>query len=194
MADNVFRVTTIAQMYGQQCQNVLHFSGPSSDPNQLQALALDVIANWINLVKQRVSGDLVWNQVQVRLLSSQFATHNETISIGGTAGTSNQLWGVHAFILRIRAATIGRSSRGRVYIPGVLPGQMQAGFWQASTVQAWFNITNAVMEAYGPGGTSPFRLGIAPKVNSTANFKEAVSLQLGPLPGVQRRRQVGIGI
>lgn len=194
MATNVFRVTTTGIMYGQQCQNVLHFRGPSSDPAQMSALADDVQTNWITNLRPRISGDLTWNSIQVRLLESQFATFTKTISIQGNAGTSNQLWTVQSFIIRLRSAVIGRHGHGRVYIAGVLPGQMQLGFWQSSTVTLWAGTLASILAAYGPSGSSTFRLGIGPKTNTTANFLDVVNLQLGPIPGTQKRRNSGVGI
>jgi len=187
-------VTTTAIQYGQQYQNVFHFSGPSSDPQQMSALADEVDANWLNVIKSLVSDDLKWVNINVRLLESQFATFNKVVSINGVAGSSNQNFPQVAFIIRLRAATSGRHSRGRVYIGGVLSGTLQAGFWRSDLVTSWTNRLADVVALWGPAGTSSFRLGIAPKVNSTANWLQMVQMQLAPTAGTQRRRNIGVGV
>lgn len=194
MAENVFRVTTIALAYGQQCQNVFHFSGPSSDPAQRSALADEVQANWLSHIKPLISADVVWQAIQVRLLDSQFSTFTKTISVAGTASASNQNFPQVCWKIWLRAATIGRHTRGRVYLPGVASGTLVAGFWRSDLVNSWELRLATVMESFGPGGSSVFRLGIAPKTNSTANWLEVVQLQLAPTSGTQRRRNIGVGI
>jgi hypothetical protein len=194
MADNVFRVTLTGIMYGQQCQNVIHFSGPSSDPGQMSALADEFQAGWITRFRNLISGDVTWVSIQVRLLESQFATFTKTISVTGNTGTSNQFYSFACYCLRLRAATIGKRSRGRVYFPGVQSGVTTLGFWTSTIVENWNVQIANVMAIFGPGGSSTFRLGIGPKTGTTANFKEVVQMQLAPTPTVQRRRNIGIGV
>lgn len=194
MADNVFRLTSTMAVYGQQNQNVFHFSGPSSDPAQMSALADDFEVNWIQIFKTLISDDVRWVATQVRLLDSQFATFTKTISIGGIAGSSQQNFPQVAFKIWLRAATIGRKGRGRVYLPGVLGGTLSQGFWRSDLVTRFEAACSSVMDAYGLGGSSTFRLGVAPKVQSTANWQQVVQLQLAPTSGTQRRRNIGVGI
>lgn len=193
MADNVFRVTVTAVLYGQQCQNVIHLSGPSSDPGQMSVLATEIRDVWVEKVRGVITQDVKFVNINVRLLGSQFAPFDKTINVNGAGSASNQQIPFACYVIRLRSALIGRKGHGRVYIPGVLNGVTDFGLLNQSTLNFWSPRLADIMAAFGPGGTSTFRLGVGPKVNTTANFKEVINLQMAPTLGSQRRRNIGIG-
>lgn len=192
--DNCFRVTLNYSIFGSTMQNVIHFSGPSSDPAQREALAQAVIDNWIENVRFRQTRNVRYNLVQVRLLESQFDTHNRTVAIDGLAtdNTADPL--VTAVILRLKTSLIGRQNRGRLYIGGHESPVTSNGNIEPTVLNNWNIRLATIMGVFGPNGTSQFRIGLAPKQNSAANFKALTNIEVAPTIGVQRRRNKGVGI
>lgn len=194
MADNVFRVTTIATMYGQQIQNVLHFSGPSSDPLEMSNLANEVVTGWINKVRERQISQHHYSLVRVKLLESQFPTFEKVVDIGGARVGGDGFLTFVANIIRIRTAIAGKHGRGRVYIGGMENAVTNQGFLRQDHLDNWEGNLNGIRAAFLPGGTSTFRLGVTRKVAPVANFIEATSISMAPVCAVQRRRNIGVGI
>lgn len=188
-----FRITTVATMYGQECQNVFHFKGPSSDPAELSNIATEVATGWLGFIRQRQTAAVQYTAVKVRMLESQFPTFVKTVSIVGANGFDDELSTVQSFILRLRSAEIGRRGRGRLYIPGVMKGWTKNGLVIASIIQLWDqNIAN-MLGFYGPNGSTNYRLTICPS-HGAVQTRDVTSMQVAPKLGTQRRRNIGIGI
>jgi len=190
---NIFRVTTIGAMYGQQVQNVVHFTGPSSDPNELSALADHIAANWLLTIKTGQTSALVYNSIKVRLLESQFPTFVKTVNIPGAFGFDDEVSTVLSFILRLRSSEIGKRGRGRLYLAGVLKGWTTLGLVDSDILVAWNNRIATLMGVYGPSGSSTYRLSIVPS-KAPFTVRSVTSMQIAPTLGVQRRRNIGIGV
>lgn len=193
MPDNIFRVTTIAGMYGQQLQNVFHLLGPSTDPLELSTIADHVAANWIAQIRTKQTSAVVYTQIKVRLLESQFPPFVKTVNIAGSNGFDNELSTVQAWILRLRSSEIGKRGRGRLYIPGVMKGWTQNGLVISSQIVAWDATIANLMGVYGPSGSSVYRLTIVPS-KAPFSTREVTSMQIAPTLGTQRRRNIGVGV
>jgi hypothetical protein len=180
-------------MYNQQCQNVLHFLGPTSDPAQMSALADDLAVNWIGVVRARMSSAVRYVAITVRLLESQFPPFTKTLSVFGSQQFDNELDTFKAFVLRLRSAEIGKRGRGRIYVPGVMKGWTTEGIVDDDVQVAWNNNIATLMATYGPGGSSPFRLTICPS-KPPFSTREVTSMQVAPTLGIQRRRNIGVGV
>ena len=189
----IYRVVLDHTMYNQQLQNVLHFTHASSDPQTMELLADDVVVNWIGHIRVNMSACIQWNRIRVQMLESQFATFEKIINIKGVFGDDFELNSFACFILRLRTATIGRNGRGRQYLSGVLKGWTDKGFVISDVINAWNVQLEGIMEAYGANGTSDFDLVVC---NKTAPFsaKTVTNIQLAPTLGVQRRRNIGVGV
>lgn len=193
MPDNIFRVTTIASMYGQQIQNVFHLTGPSDDPAETQAVAEHVAANWIPNIRTGQTSALVYNGIKVRLLESQFPPFVKTINLAGGFGFDDEVSTVLCFIMRLRTPFIGRHGRGRLYLGGVLKGWTKNGLVTDAIINAWNARFATLLGIYGPGGSSVYDLVLCPPKPPFAR-REVTSIQLAPTLGTQRRRNIGIGV
>jgi hypothetical protein len=193
MPDTIFRVTLVQSMYGQQIQNVFHLRGASSDPLELSAIAEDVNTFWVNVVSAEQTASLVYNGIRVRMLESQFPTFTKTINRPGAFGTDDQMLTFSAFILRLRAAEIGRRGRGRLYIAGLLKGWYVNGVVTAATITRWQLVINQLMGSYGPTGNRPYKLCIVPS-KPPVEHRDVTTMSIAPTLGVQRRRNIGVGI
>lgn len=188
-----YRVTIVQQMYGQQFQNVLHFTGPVSDPLQMSALADEIAAQWVTQVRFLHTSALTYNAIKVRWLESQFPPFTKVINIAGANGFDNELFPQVAYVVRLRTDFVGRKGRGRFYVGGVMKGHVVNGFITSDQNTA-INVRLAnLMAVFGPTGSSTFDLHIS---NSKApfDFKQVTSMSLAPTTGTQRRRNIGIGV
>jgi hypothetical protein len=194
MADNVFRVTLVYTCFGQQMNNVLHFSGPSSDPAQMEALATEVAGDWIDQCHFKQTRNVKYIGVFVRLLESQFPTFQKIVNIDGVATASGNDMTFHAFIIRLYGNIVGRHGRGRVYIGGIKNDATFNGFITQTYFDQWQISRGVWLNKWGPNGTSTFRLGITRKQNPTANFVPVIDIKVASTLGVQRRRNLLVGI
>jgi len=190
---NIFRVTLSQLLYSQTCQNVLHFTGPSSDPAQMSALADDVQGGWIQQVRPGQVGPVKYTDIAVTLLESQFPTFHKTVNIDSTGGTTGELSTVLSLVFRLRGAIRGPHARGRVYIPGVHQNVQNAGVITPENIIGWQNRFANILALYGPGGSSTFRLVICPS-KPPFNTVDVATMDIAPTLGTQRRRGVGRGI
>lgn len=194
MADNVFEVTAFQQYQGQTLLNVVHFSGPSSDPAQMSQLATEFSDTWVTHVRSQQVQDLKYVAVKVQLLESQFAAFTLPLSVNGNSGGNNNDKTTYCHIIRKRSALIGKHGQGRAYIGGIANNADQLSFLDQGRITAWTTRLASIMAVFGPGGSSTFRIGITRKVQPAANFLELVTMQIAPQYGLQRRRMVGRGI
>ena len=193
-ADNVFRVTLDQSKWGQTIQNVIHFSGPSSDPLQRSALADEVETSWVNQVKLMQTDALHYFGIRVRLLESQFDTFTKPISINGTNSSESFQETFIAHTLRLRTGLLGRKNSGRVYIGGIKHDTHFQGVIGAPVTTNWQNKIDAIMAVFGPSGSSTFRLGVTSKTAPGPDFHTVARIELSTVVGIQRRRNWGVGI
>lgn len=190
---NVYRVTLTQSLWGETMQNVLHFTHASSDPNTMIDLVTDLKATWIPQVKWIQQDQLRYVNARVQLLESQFAAYSEALNISGSAGGSNDYKTYNAHILQLRTALLGRRGRGRQYIGGVALNLTDKGIIKSDIITTWNNHIANLAAAYLSGGTSNFRLVVNPHTNTDAH-QDVTSITLNPIEGIQRRRNIGVGI
>lgn len=175
----IYRVTDNQIMYGSTVQNVLHFKHGSSDPATMQTLANEYRDIWIQRVRSVQSSAITHTTVNVRMLESQFAPFNLTVNLPGTNSFSDEYKLCVAHIIRLRAATLGRHGRGRVYIAGIAFNLTTNGLLKSSIVTTWNTQLALILGAFGPGGSSAFRLCITPRGNPQGSI-DVTNLQMAP--------------
>lgn len=190
---NIFRVTITQLLFSQTCQNVLHFTGPSSDPLQMSALADEVQGTWITQVRTTQAGDVAYVDIGVKLLESQFPTFHKTINLQGIAGSQSHDVPFLASVWRLRGNIPGPHGRGRVYICGMTEGVSEKGLILSATLIEWKNRQSNILAVFGPNGSSSFRLVICPS-KPPFNPVPVATMDIAPTWGSQKRRNIGIGI
>jgi hypothetical protein len=159
----------------------------------MQALVADVKAGWIVEMKWGQSNALKYVFAKVEMLESQFPPYTETLAILGTAGSSGDYKSYNASVIRILTNQKGRKGRGRQYIGGMASNLTDFGVFKSAIASTWATHLANCVALYGPGGSSAFRLGVHGRLAS-APFYDMVNLVLNPVEGLQRRRNIGVGI
>jgi hypothetical protein len=74
-----------------------------------------------------------------------------------------------------------------------LKGWTTLGLVDSDILVAWNNRIATLMGVYGPSGSSTYRLSIVPS-KAPFTVRSVTSMQIAPTLGVQRRRNIGIGV
>lgn len=197
----LFRVVITGVMFGAINQNVLHFTKAGGNwPTDGTALCADIRDNWLggtNGVRQGLITLQRWTLIQ--------AYNRDTIGdvpvglsinvTGAKVGNGSQSFGFSSVLLRLRAAGGGKHGRGRVYLPGVDPSTFNSGVMSQTEIDAWTpRLAQLTARYLGSSPASGFRLVVAPKSGTSPTTQDVVRIELATVPGVQRRRNLGVGV
>lgn len=191
MAD-IARVTISGIDYGQLTQNVLHFEwlGISWDPT---AIAAEISANWMPNILWFSKSNFLYNSILVQHATQPTQqTVNLPIAVNGNVVNDTRMPPFVAVVLKIQTLQGGRSGRGRIFIAGCGGDSLTNGVHTASFISTRQPKIDALKTRYGLSGTSQLRLGLFNR--TTSAFNGMSNLTLRAVPGVQRRRNVGIGV
>jgi hypothetical protein len=190
----IFRVTDNQIMWSQTVQNVLHFRAETGGPITRQDLSNHFEAHWIGNIKGMQTASITHVKISVRELDDPAPPFERTINLPGTqGGIDHGLLTVTAEVLRLRSSFTGPHSRGRIYVAGCPNGSYFDGIMTGTRLGLWAPKLADIASFYLPGATSPYRLVISPRT-TPASHLDVSSLVMATLVGVQKRRQIGVGI
>jgi hypothetical protein len=188
----IARVTISGSDYGQLTQNVLHFEwlGVSWDPT---AIAAEIVAGWMPNILWFSKSNFRYNSILVQHATQPtLQTVNLPIVVDGNVVNDPRMPPFVACVLKISTLQGGRTGRGRIFLAGVGADSLTSGVFTASFISTRQPKIDALKARYGLSGSSQLRLGL---FNRTTNaFNGMSNLVLRPTPGVQRRRNIGIGV
>lgn len=186
-----FEVLISGTMYGQLFQNKLCVD--SGDVGQSpQEVALNMEAFWVNVIKQPLPNNVVFRTIFVQNLENNIENHTRILSdIHGSQLGDDQLFTFVSWKLLFKTGVAGKKFRGRSYIPGVLKGFHTNGMLNAAGVQQWAQVLQDINNQF-TSGQGVLRLCI--RGDSVEHFTPVISIQLSNVPGVQRRRNIGVGL
>lgn len=190
------RVTFTGTVWGTvTCQNVVHFDNPDGLLTNAQ-IAAELRDNWCVLLCAGMMNTAGFRNITVATVGSAVSPYNLPVVVNGidavdpTTGTMavNQKF-------RIHTPTAGRKGRGRIYLWGYRANLVSQGIVNATGITNMTIRLNAIQARYvGIGHTGPIALGVMPRGGASADFIFADFLVLSLVPGVQRRRSVGVGL
>jgi hypothetical protein len=192
----IIRITISGIYYQQRCQNVLHFRQADYVDSLLDPFLIDIRDVWVEqqrflqnigyqyttIVGQKVSppADLA------HLLD--ISTKTGTNTGAGAVSTISLLW-------TFRTADPTHRGRGRMYLGGVHGQTPLNGLVHPTIVSSMGTVATAWMNRYGPSGTSAFDLVVGPHGNHPdSDYREVTSVVARSYFGVQRRRNIGVGV
>lgn len=179
---NIFRVTiNWADLGGATGKNVMHFSGPSKDSQDVaDALTANTQTNQFQGMSTTAAA------LTATILPLDGVTPGADYSLGTSwqGQTASDYMTAPAVIIKHVTAVRGRSGRGRIYLPFVAETQQNAGRITPGSVTnmtgAWVAFANA-MEADG------IALGVASYTESI--WRQSINIACESALGTQRRRQ-----
>lgn len=189
---NIARVTISGLRYNQVTQNVLHFDH-QTEVWDAQSIAVEIANNWIPQAIKFSGTQFSYRSILVQCVNDPTKpTFTLAINIAGTQFDDQRCQGYVASVIKLASGTGGRHGRGRIFFAGPASDAFQFGFHQATFSGQAAGFLNTLMARYGPGGSSNLRLGILNR--STKTLTPVTGMTLRPIPGVQRRRNIGIGV
>lgn len=190
----VYRVISRGLFYNQVCENVLHFARDDGIPED--QVAEIIRTSWWPTLRSMQNEHFAWSQVLVQNLDIQGAPMTQFIfpAQNGTLlgkGSHPSL----AILFSTRAACAGRHCHGRIYIPGVheegvLNGAVEPGYQSLIT-----QFAGLMVQRFAHGGSDNRGLELV-IVNrkQVSNFKSVVQIVPRFTFGIQRRRNIGVGL
>ena len=192
-------VTLIQTMKGQSVQNVIHFINPDGALS-LQTIADFMTTDWIPALKPIQNTAVVYRQIQVRDLDNPAtATFLLNTAIPGTAVGFDARLPPLCIVIQKKTNRAGRKGRGRLYISGFDEGSLDTtGTWSAGHLTGVMaTAVNNLRERFFLGGAQQTGLALAIMGRGPDNGIEltpVTNLIVRPVPGLQRRRSIGVGI
>lgn len=190
-----FRVTIIGTYYGQTFNNVLNMDNTGTVMNAAQ-VADDVLAFFVLVVKAWQSNLVTYTGIRVQPMEAgNPASAFKPITIVGAKGNLVVENPFVAGVLKIGTAFGGKKGRGRIYLPGLTIHGIAGGlFTTAGLAIVNDNIVLPLFGSYnGPTGVGNLKLGVMGRAVDSP-FHVMTNLQIRSVLGIQRRRQVGVGI
>lgn len=191
----IFRVTLTGVRWGKlTMQNCLHFEDVSSLMTDEQ-VATELATNWCVMWAVRQSNNFGWRNISVFRPGTSATPSNFPIVVNGTDGVDN-LGGTCVTNLKIRILTAfaGKRGRGRFYLPAVRDQYIELGEYNATAITNITPTITSVTNRYkSVGGTGPLQLGVRGRGDND-EFHPMLNLTMSTVPGIQRRRNIGIGI
>lgn len=193
----IYRAVMGGQLLGQTVQNVCHFEkGGDWDPAQAQTLAQHLRDNWITQIKSRLSTQMTWTGITIydRLTPGRQPVVLAINLQGAQTTFATQAVPFCAVLMRFKTSQTGPSGRGRIYIPGAALNDYAGGNITAPAATAWQTILNTIGPMYTSNNpSSGFNLVLSGKQAPSATLN-VTTIEIGGHYGVQRRRNIGVGV
>lgn len=193
---SIVRVTFSGVCLGQTMQNVVHFINPDGSMT-LPAVCNEMLTYWIQPMVNCHTSSFSWTNIRAEDITSATPAQPATLAIAAAGvGTPTTTHVCLAFIFKWQTGVGGRRGRGRIFVPA------PRADWVANSVptQAGLNymISNVIfpiLQRFGsnPAGTSVLTLCVTPRNLSTPPLG-VENIAISPKMGVQRRRNIGVGI
>lgn len=191
---SVIRVTISGVCLGQTLQNVIHFTNPD-DTMTLPAICTEIRDFWCSPMSNCSTSSFSYTLIRAERVDTSTPPTPATLAVAvAGVGTPTTPHVVLAFIFKLRTVVGGRRGRGRIYV------MAPRADWVANSVPTGAGsafmtgtVIPAIMGRYGPTGVSPLILGVCSREDPT-DIKGVESIAVASYMGVQRRRNIGVGI
>jgi hypothetical protein len=206
-AGDVWKAAVISQCAGQEQVQTFHLRDKSG------ALTADligdkIITDWVEEFAPYQGPQISTVRVEVRKLSIP-PVGSDIVTDLPVAGSASFVVGslTDALVVSERTSFLGRSYRGRVYVPGLARDFLQEGAWLTGVTGPVQTFVDEFVTLYGAEGSdddmlwgvwSPklgnvYTSGVLTGYNYSAGFHGITSASVDSVVHVQRRRALGTG-
>lgn len=186
------RATITGFFMGQTVQHVLHFDAPDYVTADLANLAADLRDNFCVYLQPGLTAEFTYTNIACNQVGGTDPTYNLTVAIVGSAGSDPDMLPTTCCVFRLQTGFGGKHGRGRLYVPCVGPFCLQYGVITPTCIASYQSRADQILARYGPTATSAF--GLVIRERATGITHGVTSITPRSIPGVQRRRTIGVGI
>lgn len=185
--NDVYRGTIKMNAPSNDAQNVIHYRVTTASGSEAEDLATILEADWWDSIRAVMSTLYTGNSIEVRGVTDPNQGFDLPLTTNG-GSASEALPFQNAAIVRWRTTQVGRSFRGRNYLPGMTEAGQSGGVLTSATQTVLQQIMDGVLDI-GPGGPggAAFRLVVYSRKLGTNNLVNTA--QVMPNLRTQRRRQ-----
>lgn len=193
MAGSPLRVTLFARLYGQMINNVIGFEWKVPGAQTYDQLGADIKTNVVDQLANVCRTQIQWYQMILKKTDGNDAPFTYVFTPKNGVNGGDPIYPAYnTMIFSLRTAVAGREGRGRFYLSG-FAGQIQNGLHEAFQLNGAIIAANNMMTRYGPSGTSTaLQLAILNRAGTI--YRHVTAITPKATPGVQRRRNLGVGV
>jgi hypothetical protein len=189
----LWRATISGTFYDQVCQNVLHFHAADA-PNQGEALTIELRDHWMIEMQSCQNQNFSWRRIAVQ----DITTSGNPVLVTDIAPIAGILTGAGAHpslavVFSLRTAIPTKAGRGRFYMPGVHGQSILNGRVEPNAQIVFNGAATNLLARYGPSASSAFSLKVVPRSDPSAH-KQVINILARGVFGIQRKRNIGVGI
>jgi hypothetical protein len=191
---SVLEVTIKGFLLGQTVENVVHFVNDGPDEPDLSLVANTIATTWLDQIRDIVPNETTFTQITVRNRNQPgLAPYVLAINLQGRSSTIESMPPFVCFLAKFQTATAGRTGRGRMYLSSPNHGHVSQGRLNPTVYAFVSGKLNNLLAAFGPNGSTYLQLVVTSRTNFNA-IKPVINITLDPIPRVQRRRNIGVGV
>jgi hypothetical protein len=192
----VYRAT-LTQSWQQviTCQNVIHFEDLGGTMTEQQVM-VELRDNWCVKMCALLTNKFGYRNIAIQKMGGDFQVFSFPVVVNGTDGVDN-IGGTMVTSMKLRIITDfpGKKGRGRIYQSGIRDQFWESGQLQASAYAFLEPKLDQIRARYvGNVFNGPLKLGVYGRGPENSGFHAASQLIISPTPGIQRRRNLGVGI
>lgn len=191
----VYRASCVGSHLGTELGVMTWHFRMLSEANPTNTIGLYLKTYWLDLIKTKQTTGFRWDSIDLLRvnasppISDQYITAFPIVGTGGAAETAHQV----AVVVTHKTQYAGRSYRGRHYIPGILGTSITLGLLDTTVRNAIQTYYDDIVAAVGSGGANTDIRWVVWS-QKLLTYTDVNNTIVRTVPGVIRRRRVGVGV
>jgi len=192
---DVWRLSLIGSHAGTELAVITMHISMKTGSGTFAGAAAYLKTNLIDLLKTKQSNSFRWDEIRgltVNTTPPRADLYNTGLPAAGAVVTEEQAHQV-ALVVSTKTAYAGRSYRGRNYLPALPEATITAGLFDNTTVDAIQTYYDDLVAALGATGANADYMWVvwSEKLQAANGITDTI---VRNVPGVVRRRRVGVGV
>jgi hypothetical protein len=192
---DVWRLSLIGSHAGTELQVITMHIRMKTGTGTFDGAAAHLKTNLLDLLKTKQNNGFRWDEIRgitVNTAPPVAGLYNTAFPLAGQIA-GDELAHQVAMVVSTRTAYAGRSYRGRNYIGALNEADMTSGLWLNATADAIQTYYDDLVAGIGASGANADYMWVvwSEKLQTYNGITEAI---VRTIPGVVRRRRVGVGV
>jgi hypothetical protein len=185
----IWEVVFSGTRYAQMWQNKLHFESLEGFAGDAQSISNLMDTHYVEPMKFLQTNETLWLSIAVKQLGGSPVQFTKPLAKQGGQGGEPQNFTFVAGVVQKKTGLAGRANRGRIYVPGIRGGEHQGGVFTAPNLANWTTQLNLISAQF----INPLPHSLRMVVKHPEGSTPVSSLNMRPILGVMRTRNIGVG-